>query len=419
MGPVIIFDKSMLESLTPDEAMWLDNFYLCNITPVFFIETLADIEKQVRSGRTPEDVVGSLAYKTPDYSSKANAHHRSLMYGELTGAGAIDIVSGRPHVSGGKRVELDGKTGVLFNPSPEEEALLRWTNHEFMDLERLIAKKWRAALIDLDLEASYRYFQSFFKLAKPKTLADVKKLADSYIYGLAQEEVLTFGLTLIGAAPQAQGEVLRRWCAKGKPPVREFAPYFTHVFSVDFFFNLAIAADLIGRGRPSHKIDLAYLYYLPFCMVFTSNDKLHANVVPLFLRDDQTFVPGTELKTDLGKLDEHYDALPGNVRQTGVISFAFYPPKDDSFLTTRLWDKYMSPGWREHDFRSSPQPDSKLVAKINEEMKRLEEGPPMPDDRPTKPGDPDSMIVRRMVLGRKGKWSRFPPEVMHRRRNER
>lgn len=82
MGPVLIFDKSTLQGLSPNEAVWLDNFYLANITPIFFVETLADLEKEVRKGRTPEEVVGSLAYKTPDYSSKPNAHHRHLLEGE-------------------------------------------------------------------------------------------------------------------------------------------------------------------------------------------------------------------------------------------------------------------------------------------------------------------------------------------------
>jgi hypothetical protein len=46
-----IFDKSFLESLNPDEAVWFDNFFLTSITPLFFVETLADLEKQVHGGR--------------------------------------------------------------------------------------------------------------------------------------------------------------------------------------------------------------------------------------------------------------------------------------------------------------------------------------------------------------------------------
>jgi hypothetical protein len=38
VGPVPIFDKSALQALSLDEAVWFDNFYLANITPLFFVE---------------------------------------------------------------------------------------------------------------------------------------------------------------------------------------------------------------------------------------------------------------------------------------------------------------------------------------------------------------------------------------------
>ena len=64
-GPFLIFDKSSLESLNLDEAVFLDNFYMSNITPLFFVECLADLEKAIRSKSTPEQLVGSLADRTP------------------------------------------------------------------------------------------------------------------------------------------------------------------------------------------------------------------------------------------------------------------------------------------------------------------------------------------------------------------
>jgi hypothetical protein len=79
-----------------------------------------------------------------------------------------------------------------------------------------------------------------------------------------------------------------------------------------------LAADLISPNRPSNKIDIAYLYYLPFCMVFTSNDNLHAQTVPLFLRKDQVFIAGMKLKADFHKLDDHYSQLPDDVKETGI-----------------------------------------------------------------------------------------------------
>jgi hypothetical protein len=65
-GPIIIFDKSSLESLNLDEAVLLDNFYMSNITPLFFVECLADLEKTIRSRSSPEQLVGSLTNRTPE-----------------------------------------------------------------------------------------------------------------------------------------------------------------------------------------------------------------------------------------------------------------------------------------------------------------------------------------------------------------
>lgn len=413
MGPIIIFDKSVLQSLNPDEAMWLDNFFISNITPLFFIETLADLEKKVRLGRTPEQVVGNLAYKTPDMSSKPNAHHSTLLEGELFGFTTLDMKNGRIHASGGKTVKLGGKTGVIFQPSAEEEALARWQNNEFMDLERLRAKAWRQELSNINLEESYKDFQKFYLMGKPKTFSDVKKFVDFHIDGPDQENVLVFGLILLGISQPDQIEIKKRWKSLGKPSIRKFAPYFTHIFSVDLFFYLAIAADLIGRSRPSNKIDLAYLYYLPFCMVFTSNDKLHADITPFFLRDNQSFVPGTNLKADLAKLDKYYDSFPEDTKKRGVINFASDPPKDDSFLVARLWDKHFSPKWRELGEKPKPDKDSPTSKRIIEEINQIiEKGTPVTDGSQVSGDSVDQMVIVRKVLLKKGKWTRLPPEVL-------
>lgn len=109
-------------------------------------------------------------------------------------------------------------------------------------------------------------------------------------------------------------EWTKKWILLSITEGKESSPvsrsYFAYVLSVELFFYLAISADLVSRDRPSNKIDFAYLYYLPFCRIFTSNDALHEHVVPLFLRADQTFVNGTELKEDFGGLDQHYSSLP-------------------------------------------------------------------------------------------------------------
>ena len=106
-GPMLMFDKSFLESLNPDEAVWLDQYFLTNITPLFFVETLADLEKEVHRGRTPEQVVGNLALKTPDMQSHMSPHHMSLLWAELHGEKIT--MDGRIMRAGGQLVKLDGQ----------------------------------------------------------------------------------------------------------------------------------------------------------------------------------------------------------------------------------------------------------------------------------------------------------------------
>ena len=51
--PYLIFDKSSLESLNIDESVLLDTFYSCVITPIFFVECLADLEKKIEQQEHP------------------------------------------------------------------------------------------------------------------------------------------------------------------------------------------------------------------------------------------------------------------------------------------------------------------------------------------------------------------------------
>ncbi len=50
MGPILLFDKSFLQSLTVDEAVWFDHFFLTNVCPVFYVETLADLKEPAPAG---------------------------------------------------------------------------------------------------------------------------------------------------------------------------------------------------------------------------------------------------------------------------------------------------------------------------------------------------------------------------------
>lgn len=413
LGPTLIFDKSTLQSLNIDEACWLDNFFRSNITPLFFVETLADLEKETISTRSPEEIVGNISLKTPNIGSLPNVHHLTLcirnLLGEEVEMRRVPIIArGIPVINGNKK-------GVFFKQSPELEAFQRWQRGEFLEVERQFAKLWRRALSRLDLEADYRKFQKLLKdRAKPQSLPELKDLVESLIlehYYLGT--ILNLAMSLLDIPHQIWPRILSRWKVYGYPKLEDFAPYANHVFKVELFFYLGIASDLISRERRSNKIDFAYLYYIPFCMIFVSNDNLHAKTVPLFLQDNQLFISGIELKIDLKKLDDYYSKLPNEVKNLGIIKFASYPPQKGDFLVSQIWDKFL-PNWRSNA-KKKGRISKKEAEKIIKEIRRFKERAKVkPSLVSIHLDNADSVIFERRVPARRGKWRIVPPEVEER-----
>ncbi len=405
VGPITIFDKSALESLNPDESVWFDCFYLSNITPLFYVETLADLRKKMRDGRTPEQVVGNIANKMPELGTALNVHHHALCVSDLMG---LRVRMERyPVVGGARSVTTGNGLGIVIERPPEMEAFERWQKGEFLDVERLYAKAWRQDLASVDLNAIVRNLG----LSAPirADAAEVKSWADSVVAGHRNRfGTLKASLEILGVPENFWRPILARWKSAGGPPLKEFAPYAAHVFAVDLFFVFALAAGVISANRPSNMVDIAYLYYLPFCMVFVSGDKLHQRIVPHFIGKDQDFVWAPDLKTDLAKLDLHFSSFPEEVKAEGLFKFASWPPEQTEFLTTRLWDRHL-PDWR--TIASAPRtPDSaeehgKLITWLDEIDVAL------PASKAVGVDEARFMKTERYVRPSKGKWRILPPDV--------
>jgi hypothetical protein len=327
-------------------------------------------------------------------------------------------MEGRPILSRGRTVKLGNETGVIFDEPPEVESFHRWQKHQFLDIERGVARKWRDSLRNLVSDEEKDLFRKFLAIfGLPKSLPDLKKQIDWLIEVPLHKEGLAMSLAIIGVPAESRMEILRVWENSGKKTLKEFAPYFAYVLSIDLFFHFGTAANLFStfRHAQTHKIDIAYLYYLPFCKIFVSNDNLHIHTASLFMRPDQTFINGEDLKMDLAKLDAHYSNLSDEVKNRGVVSFASIPPDDPSFLTTQMWDKYMSHQWREIKTRKfdgtdkvNPEIENQIFEKIR---KFTKEAQPIDHKEAGNSDQMHSMVLSHMVSARKGKWKRFPPEI--------
>ena len=75
------------------------------------------------------------------------------------------------------------------------------------------------------------------------------------------------------------------------------APYAASVIRLFLAFVCGLARGFIGP-RATNFIDLQYLYYSPFCMVFVSNDKFHREMWPA-TAGVHSFLWGQDVKDDL------------------------------------------------------------------------------------------------------------------------
>ena len=409
MGPIIIFDKSTLQSLSIDESCWLDKFFLSNITPIFYVETLADLEKEYKKDqKPPEQIIKELVTKTPVQGSYPNVYHQTLIINDLLGY-KIEM-SNRPIIAGGTtRKSSGGQIGVHFNEFSEIKAMQRWQEGNFLEVEQKIAKKWRQTLSNLNFDSMISLIKNILpKNQQFKDFNEIKKFVDDFVVS-SDKEILYLCFEILVIPGEYQKLILDRWL-KEKTTFNIFAPYAAYVLKIDLFFYLAMGLNLISKERPSHKVDLSYLYYLPFCMTFVSNDKLHKNIAPIFMESEQLFIDGQELKKDLKKLDEYYSKFPEEVKERGIMQFVTYPPEDIENLTSKLWDKFL-PIWRKHSAEKksrknlSEPSDKKIIADI----KQLGKDPIFRES--VKTDDADYVIFKRSVPVRKGKWRMVSEEI--------
>jgi hypothetical protein len=413
MGPITLFDKSFLQSLSLDESVFFDHFFLPVICPLFYVETLADLEKSIRQGRTPEQEVGIIADKIPDMNGAPCAYHADLATANLFGANIP--LDGRIPRAGGRRVKDNGKVGVVFPEAPEAEAFTRWQQREFLYVERQFARVWRTTLNAIDLASIATEMKAMgINPQTCRSVQDAKHLVDKSLErrGSTAAHQITLALRMLDVPQEYASRVTQRWRFLGRPPLVTLAPYASYMLAVELFFQVALGADLISTTDANNRTDIGYLFYLPFCHLFVSSDHLHKRCAPEFLRRDQSFVWGPDLKKDLHRLMAIYAERPEQEKEQGLIRLAPTPPKDDrESLVVQLWDRHLHDSWRTSSVRApsrNAQEDSELIEHIN----RLTLAPSLTENEAhIDPASANFVHLQRRVLKRKGNWWQLPKDL--------
>ena len=407
----ILFDKSFLQSLSVDESVWFDHFFIANVCPIFYVETLADLSKKVRKDRTPEKEVSIIAEKFPVIHSFPCAYHLTLAINNLIKFGEVPL-NGQIPVAGGIPAKMGDETAVVFRESPEAQAFTRWQDGKFFELERMFAHKWRNELEALDLSAIKKALdKTGINSMGCKTFEDVRRIAGMVVSEQNKKfEAMNLAMIVLDVDPQTRYDIFGKWKIYGQPPLKKFAPYAAHVLEVEIFFHLAIAANLISPERASNRTDIAYLFYLPFCTIFVSSDKLHKHCASLFMREDQEFVWGLELKYDLEKLNRHYSiTFSSEDKERGITKLVKRPPKDMEFLVTQLWERLLP-----FSDLSENSPETEQVPErylnLMKEIEKNSSSSFSEDALVSETQNPDLVSFQRNWPKRKGSWWILPKD---------
>jgi hypothetical protein len=406
VGPIALFDKSFIQSLSVDESVWFDHFFLPVVCPIFFVETLADLAKTPRDGRTAEAAVRIIASKFPEMHGSPCVEYSEMSLANLMGDEIP--MDGRVLRPGGRTVGGGGRTGTVYDQSPEDAAFQRWQNEKFAEVEKFFAARWREALNAVNLEEIASAFRSLgINPQSCRSLPEAYQLATQIVSGHQKtQEQVGLAVRMLRIPQQYHRPIYERWQRTGRPPLSAFAPYTAFVVTVEVFFQIALAAKLISAERNSNRTDIAYLFYAPFCEVFVSSDRLHRRVASLLLRPDQEFVWGQDLKADLGKIDAHFAKLPDADKESGVMRFADYPPTDDASLVAEIW-KHLGFGSRSHHENLATKMDPEVQKRIADELTAFTKGKTIAPHAKGPDGG-DAVSIARRISRKKGSWWQIP-----------
>lgn len=368
---------------------------------------MADLDKKTTSGRDAEQIVSEIASKTPELKSVPNQHHTNLLLANLLGY-KIDIFDYRPHIAGGIPTISGGKKGYKFEISPEAKAFNRWQGKQFMELEKDFAKDWRESIKNMSFEFSAKYIQSLgIDISECKNINDAYEASNKLVTSRNQPQLFASLLVTLAIPQVHHNIIIQRYISQNGPSLMDFAPYAAHITKIDVFFYISVARGFISGERPSNKIDMSYLYYLPFCNVFISGDKLHRKTAGLFMTKNQKFIWAPDLKADLKKLNQYYDRLPQEQKELGLFAIASNPPTDEKFLTTNLWDEYL-PAWRKNIEKEKPSTNKISIDELKKHAEAQQADVEGFDEESI-----EHMTLKRSVSKTKGSWYQLPKDLKH------
>ncbi len=324
MSLPIVLDKSSFQSLSEKELKILFKYYFVIIPSVLINEIIGDLSKAHKYSISATKVI-YLANKFTGMNSAKHVFYKELIERELMGSKIY--MDFRPLVKADSpQIDADGKKSVMIKQSPEELAIERWRTGQFSKQEYLYSKEWRIATKTINLDRMKKSLKAIYDSVNSfNTLEDIMDYIDSYFHENSKNfQIIRKIYNEFKISKKYYSKSFQIWGTSKTQNILDIFPYSVYCFKLKMFFDLSLINNLIGT-KPTNLIDLEYVYYLPFCRVFSSGDKFHKKILPILINSiQQDFITSEILKEDLIKISEEYlnsnKELPSSPPVSSLIS---------------------------------------------------------------------------------------------------
>ena len=366
MGPAIILDKSVVHGLGYKELEQLSEIYMVVIPPILFVEMLADLAK----GENLEEAknkLKALACKVSDESICGCTDYKTLCKANYQGQ-KIAMNGQVPVLAHSVIKEKGVVTGFVFDDNPIIYRINKWKEGAFKSdevknaLEIRAARdsvNWKEAANDIFEGISVPELHDFGKIKQ-----FVEQLLDS---GDGEQQMRNIDLHMqsLDMPYDQRQKILGKWEKDGKPLFKNFAPYAYYCLVVELMFYYGVKIGFIKTGTKHHiAADIVYLYYLPFCHAFASNDAFFPEFACSLMRDDQTYIDLSAIKNDLRKIGTYWESLTGGEREKEMEMYAI--PPVSSLIAFKIRENCGMPIKKPKKIEMSEEARKQLVEKLNE-----------------------------------------------------
>jgi hypothetical protein len=365
----IVLDKSAIQSFSYDEGFCLHIYYYQCLTSILFLEILADLAKFEDKAKAQNEV-GKISSKFFGMNTVVNDDALLLIKMNLLGY-EVKVDDHRPFTSRGYEFKDDeGKTGFFLDEQPEEAALRNWEFGEFDDDHEELARRWRELTKGVDLAKMQKHLKNTEHIPAIQNYSELKTatitVADSpYMQAF-------FLQRLMDKVDMSKNERLavNSFFRRSRLPIRVFAPYAYHCLCVDIAFCIALKNELVTT-RPTNICDMSYMYYMPFCRIFATSDKVQFDFASAMYGGEKNIIKGQDLKADLKKIIEYKDAQKDK-------KYPQIPPGDIETITGDLWIKYFgSLESKSAPMKLTSEGERKLVDMLRKKMSYAEKAKEM------------------------------------------